>query len=211
MTLTKEYHVNLLKLAEQQFRLACIVRVHAAIGTLPLDAPVSQSFGEHVTTWEEFGLRQDQVEYAAPALEFVSTFVMSSAMRQAFADHVPNAKEHANSDIVAAYQIARLTRNAFSHHMLAPIWSIDPDCKNQVYEVKGVIRLETRNLNSKPLQWKDYGGHLAIWELCQWVRFNVLDDKPSVDRVLPNSPTIEVIKQGELFLRKIRDLPSESN
>ncbi len=208
MALTKEHHINLLKLAEQQFRLACIVSVHATLETLPLDAPISHSFGKHTSTWEEFGLRQDQVEYSAPALEFVSTFVMSSAMRQVFAEHVPSPKNHENSDIVAAYQIARLTRNAFSHHMLAPTWSIDSDCRNRTFEVRDVVSLDTSNLDGKPMRWEHYGGHLAIWRLCQWVRFNVLDDTPPVDRRLPVQPTIEVIKQGNVLARKISDLPS---
>lgn len=208
MALTKEHHINLMKLAEQQFRLACIVRVHAALETLPLDAPVSQSFGKHTSTWEEFGLRQDQVEYAAPILEFISTFVMSSAMRQAFAELVPDARNHNLPDVAAAYQISRLTRNAFSHHMLVPKWSIDDDCKNQVFEVRDVIRLDTSYLDGQPLRWEHYGGHLAIWRLCQWVRFNVLNDDPPIDRRLPERPTIEVIKQGNLLVRKIGDLPS---
>lgn len=207
MTFTKEHHINLLKLAEQQFRLACTLSVHATLETLPLDAPISQSFGRHTSTWEEFGLRQDQVEYAAPALEFVSTFVMSSAMRQAFAEHIPNARNHKNSDVAAAYQIARLTRNAFSHHMLAPTWSIDDDCRNRIFEVPDVIRLATSELEGEPLQWKHYGGHLSIWRLCQWVRYNVLDDIPPDDRKLPNRPTIEVIKQGNVLARNIGDLP----
>lgn len=211
MALTKEHHINLLKLAEQQFRLACTVRVHATLETLPLDAPISQSFGKHTSTWEEFGLRQDQVEYAAPTLELVATFVMSSAMRQAFAEHVPNARHHQNSEIAAAYQIARLTRNAFSHHMLVPTWSIDSDCKNRVFEVRDVINLATSDLDGQPLQWEHYGGHLAIWRLCQWVRFNVLDDTPPVDRVLPERPTIEVIKQGNVLARKVGDLPSSDD
>jgi hypothetical protein len=211
MALTKEHHINLLKLAEQQFRLACTVGIHATLETLPLDAPLSQSFGKHTSTWEEFGLRQDQVEYAAPALEFVSTFVMSSAMRQAFAEHVPDARKHENPEIVSAYQIARLTRNAFAHHMLVPIWSIDQDCRDRVFEVGDIISLETSNLDGQHLQWEHYGGHLAIWRLCQWVRFNVLDDTPPLDRVFPERPTIEVFKQGNLLMKKIGDLPSDDD
>ncbi|MBZ0123578.1 MAG: hypothetical protein K8F31_06795 [Roseovarius sp.] len=208
MALTKEHHINLLKLAEQQFRLACIVKVHATLETLPLDAPISQSFGRHTSTWDEFGLRQDQVEYAAPTLEFVSTFVMSSAMRQAFAEHVPNARNHENPEVASAYQIARLTRNAFSHHMLVPTWSIDGDCRDRIFEVADVIRLGTSDLDGEPLRWEHYGGHLAIWRLCQWVRFNVLGDTPPVDRKLPDRPTIEMIKQGDVLARKIGDLPT---
>jgi hypothetical protein len=211
MTLSKEQHTNLLKLAEQQFRLACTVRVHADLETLPLDAPISQSYGKHTSTWEEFGLRQDQVDYAAPTLAFVATFVMSSAMRQAFAEHVPNARNHENSEIAAAYQIARLTRNAFSHHMLVPTWSIDNDCKNRVFEVKDVIKLATSDLDGQPMRWEHYGGHLAIWRLCQWVRFKVLDDIPPVDRVLPKRPTIEVFKHGEVLARKIGGLPGSDD
>ena len=206
---SKDHHIQLLKLAEQQFRLACIVDVHASLETLPLDAPMEQTYGRHRTTWDEFGLRRDQVEYAAPALQFVSTFTMSSAMRQAFADCTPNVRDHQNPDVVAAYQITRMTRNAFAHHMLAPTWSIDRDCQNKVFRIPDVIELNTGQLNGLLFKWEHYGGHLAIWRLSQWIRFNVLDDTPPISRVLPDVPTIKVWKQGPVIARKIADLPHD--
>lgn len=159
------------------------------------------------TDYKEFGLRQDQAVYSASALEFVATFVMVSAIRQAFADCVPNARQHESQDVVGAYQIARMTRNAFSHHMLRPMWFIDEDCRDRKFAVGDVIELDTSGLNGQYLDWRDYGGHLAIWRLSQWVRFSVLQDIPPTNWVEPPYPKVEAHQQGRLILRKVAGLP----
>lgn len=205
--LPPEDHVQLLKLAEQQFRLACTLHFAVTTGKQTLDVPVEQTFGRHRTDYREFGLRQDQAAYAAPALEFVSTFVMASAIRQAFAECVENPRMHADKNIVSAYQIARLIRNAFAHHMLRPVWSIDLDCRDHKFSVADIISLDTTNLNGAVFEWQHYGGHLAIWRLSQWVRFAVLNDKPPNSRVEPPFPSIEAYQQGRTVFIKVDDPP----
>ena len=206
----REDHVQLLKLAEQQFRFACTARFNAAMDRMPLDVPIERTFGSHRASWDEFGLRKDQVEYAAPCLEYVSTFVMTSAIRQAFAECVPDVKNHENSEFRSAYQVARLIRNAFAHHMLRPVWSIDANCRNQLFQVESIISIDTTDLNGKVFSWTDYGGPLAIWRLSQWTRFNVLDDRSPANRVIPDRPVIDCWQQGEVYALRIGDLPEKS-
>lgn len=202
-------HIQLLKLAEQQFRLACTVHFAVSTGGLSLDVPLEQTFGHHRTDYKEFGLRQDQAGYAAAALEFVATFTMAQVMLEAIKQSFPGVKikEHENAEIVAAYQISRMIRNAFAHHMLRPMWSIDDDCRDRKFAVGEVISLETSGLNGQYFDWRHYGGHLAVWRLSQWVRFTVLHDTPPANRVEPPYPKVEAHQQGRLILRKVADTP----
>lgn len=200
--LTAEQHSWLLLRAEQQFRLACTVSFNAAQKRQPLDVPIEWTFGQQRTTYQEFGLREDQVEIVASRLEFVSTFVMASTIVEAFKDLWAEPSKHPNPDAVAAYQASRLIRNAFAHGMLRPVW----DCKDRVYEIPGVFKLDTTGLHGKVFDWPHYGGHLAIWRLSQWVRFIVLGDTPAA-RNEPPRPSIEVIQQGRLMLTRIDELP----
>jgi len=203
--LTNEEHLQLLKLAEQQFRLACTVNFAVTTGRMSLDVPVEMTFGRHHTDYREFGLRLDQASYAAPLLEFVATFVMASTIRRAFEDCIPNANAHSDMNIACAYQIARLIRNAFAHNMLHPVWSIDKNCRDQCFCISDVISLNTSGLHEAPFEWQNYGGHLAIWRLSQWVRFKVFGDKPPGNRVEPPYPSIEAFQQGRLVLIKQSD------
>ena len=67
-------------------------------------------------------------------------------MKDAIRAVVSDPKASAESDVRAAYQIARLIRNAFAHAPFSPIWSIDPDCVNTAFEIADVIRLHTTDL-----------------------------------------------------------------
>ncbi len=154
---------------------------------------IEWTFGKHRTTYQEFGLREDQADYAAAALEFVSTFAITSAIRQAFAECFEKPREHISPDFVSAYQIARMIRNAFSHHMLRPVWSIDADCKNRQFAVADVIALDTSDLNGKLFDWRHYGG---------------LGDTPPVGRKKPPRPRVVAYQQGCLILKRIADVPS---
>ena len=205
-TYTPDQHVSLLMKAEQQFRLACTVSFNAAQKRQPLDVPIEWTFGKHRTTYQEFALREDQVERVASWLEFVSTFVMASAIVEAFKDLWVEPSKHPNPDFVVAYQASRLIRNAFAHSMLRPVWD---GCKDRVFEIPGVFKLDTTGLDGKVFDWPHYGGHLAIWRLSQWVRISVLGDAP-VLRKEPPRPTIEVMQQGRLMLERIDEIPADA-
>lgn len=211
MALSKPEHVNLLKLAEQQFRFACTAHFALATGTLSLDVPIEWTFGRHRTGYKEFGLRPDQAEYAAAALEYISTFVMASAIAEAFKDCVPDAPTHPDVDVVSAFRIARLLRDAFAHGTLRPVWQVKPAMRNQVIAITDVISIDTTDLDGKVFDWRHYGGHLAVWRFSQWVRFNVLDDAPPVNRVEPARPKIEAYQQGREIFKRVGDAPDNDD
>ena len=99
-------------------------------------------------------------------------------------------------------------RNAFSHSMMWPKWSIDSDCKDRSFEIDGVISLDTHGLNEKALDWPDYGGPLAMFHFGRFVREILLDDPVDPRRQKPNYPSQECYQQGRLILRRIDDVPA---
>src|SRR5216683_243959 len=205
---TREQHLNRLKLAEQQFRLACTVHLAVANGVQTLDVPVEWVFGKHHVSYEDFGLRSDQADYAALQLEMTATFVVAGVIRDALVGLFDNPKAHQNLNVVISYQISRLIRNAFAHSMLYPRWSIDEDCRDRAFAIDRVILLKTTGLNNKTLDWRDYGGPLAIFHFGRFVREVLLGDKVDPERKKPPFPTVECYQQGRLILRRIDGLPA---
>lgn len=205
MSEEKEKHIGFLKLAEQQFRLACTVNLAVGNGVQTLDVPVKWSFGQHIVSYEDFGLRPDQADYSAAQLEMTTTFVMADAIRNAIVALFQNRKNHENENVKAAYQISRLIRNAFAHNMVCPKWSIDSDCQNKVFEIENVITLNTKNLHGKNLEWPDYGGLLAIFYLGRYVREKLLNDRIDPSRRKPDFPKLECYQQGRMVLIKKSD------
>lgn len=204
----RELHLNRLRLAEQQFRLACTVHLAVANGVQTLDVPVEWTFGRHHVSYEDFGLRSDQADYAAQHLEMTATFVLAATIRDALAALIEDPKAHENGNVVAAYQISRMIRNAFAHSMVHPRWSIDADCRDRIFVIDDVISLNTTGLNGQPLDWRDYGGPLAIFYFERYVREVLLGDEVDPQRKKPPFPTIECYQQGRLILRRIDDLPA---
>ena len=203
----RDEHLGKLKIAEQQFRLACTVHLAVCNGVQTLDTPLEWAFGKHRVHHENFGLRPDQAEIAAHQIELTATFVMASTIRDALGALIPNPKSDERSEVVAAYQTTRMIRNAFSHGMLNPKWSIDEDCRDKVFKIDDIISFDTKGLSGKHLHWRDYGGPLAIFYLGRFVREKVLDDQVDPNRVKPAPPTLECYQQGRLILRRIDELP----
>jgi hypothetical protein len=113
----RDAHLGRLRLAEQQFRLACTVNLAVSNDVQTLDVPVEWVFG-HRVSYQEFGLRRDQADYAASQLEMTATLVMASTVRDTLVELFPGTKGHNNPNVVSAYQISRLVRNAFAHNMI---------------------------------------------------------------------------------------------
>jgi len=199
-------HIGLLFTAELQFRLASAVRLATSLGNQPIDLPVTWTHGDHSVRYGEIALRQDQADYAAHFLLRSATYLLAVAVKDAIRVVVGDPKASAESDIRAAYQIARLIRNAFAHAPFSPIWSIDPDCRNMAFEIADVIRLDTTDLNGTAFDWHHYGGPLALYRLAQFTRIQVLKDDPPPRKVLP-IPTNMIYQQGNLILRKVDEIP----
>jgi hypothetical protein len=177
--------------AEHQFRLACTVNFAVANRAQTLDVPVEWVFGRHRVSYRDFGLRCDQAEWAAVQLEMTATCVLAGAIRDVIVEAFKNPKRDCNCDVVNAYQISRMIRNAFSHSMVTPRWSIDTDCQQRTFAINGVISVGTCNLHDKPLEWHDYGGPLGMFQFGRFVRECLLGVKVDPNRQKPNFPTLE--------------------
>lgn len=204
--LTHQKQINELFAAELQFRLASAVRLATNLKTQPLDLPTEWVHGQQRVKYEEIALRQDQAEYAAVLLHQSATFLMATAIRNAIPVAVVDPKSSSDHSVQAAYQIARLIRNAFSHKPYSPIWSIDPDCRDRVFAVPDIISLDTTGLDGETFDWRQYGGPLALYKLCRFVRFEVMKDRIRPRKEMPEQQK-SIYQQGDLILQKIDQLP----
>jgi hypothetical protein len=202
----REVHVGNLFTAELQFRLASAVRLAVTGNRQPLDLPMEWTHGQHRVRYEEIALRQDQADYAACLLHHSTTYLMAVAMKDAIRAVVPDPKSSSDSELRAAYQIARLIRNAFAHAPFLPTWSIDADCQNATFSVRGLITLDTTGLQGKRFDWRHYGGPLALFRLCRFVRTEILRDQPSSRKVVP-IPDRVILQQGDQILEKVDAIP----
>jgi hypothetical protein len=199
-------HIEDLFTAELQFRLASAVDLAVTLDTQPLDLPTEWTHGRQTVGYDEIAVRQDQAEYAAWNLHQSATFLMAVAMKDAIRAMVTDPKNSSDHNVRAAYQISRLIRNAFAHGPFRPKWSIDPNCRNTVFQVDDVISLDTTSLDGKPFEWQDYGGPLALFRLCRFVRKEILKD--TIARTIPAPPQeTELIQFGDLILKRIDKIP----
>ncbi len=204
----QEEQIANLRTAEMQFSLASAVRLATNEKIQPLDLPVQWSHGKHLVQYREIALSQEDADYAACFLQRSSTFLIAVAIKDAIKSAVPNPKQCADSNIRSAYQVSRLIRNAFTHAPFHPIWSIDPNCRDQKFEVQDIIELDTHELDGQPFDWRHYGGPLAILRLSQFVRTAILHDS-QVHCSAPSDPKQIYTQQGGLILKKIDRLPAD--
>jgi hypothetical protein len=204
---TQSEQIKKLFAAELQFRLASAVRLAVTMNAQPLDLPTEWSHGKHKVQYKEIALRKDQADYAAWHLQNSATFLMAVAIKDAIKVTISDPKNHSDKNVRDAYQIARLIRNAFAHSPFRPVWSIDKDCQNKIFEVEDIIRLDTKNLQGTTFDWRHYGGPLAILKLCQFVRFEILKDsgRKPINRDIPDPETI-YYQQGGLIIKKLNEI-----
>lgn len=132
---------------------------------------------------------------------------MAVAMKDAIRAVVHDPKT-AVDPVRSAYQIARLVRNAFfAHAPLSPTWSIDPDCRDVVFEVPDVIVLNTQGLHGTSFDWRHYGGSLALLHLCRFVRMEILNEMTTARTAMP-IPQNVIYQVGDLILRKVDEIPA---
>jgi hypothetical protein len=223
-----ESHIHHLFQAELQFRLASAVRLAATSKRQPLDVPTVWTHGQHEVRYEKIALRQDQAEYAAMLIQQSATLTMAVAAKDAIEALVPNLPKvvkaskkgidhtirncissvspklwKASDDNVAAvYHIARLVRNAFAHAPFAPTWMIHSELQNHVFVIDGVIELRTGGLHGAAFDWRHYGGPLALLRLCQFVRYDILNDPSGPRRAIPPAQRT-ILQQGDLILERV--------
>src|SRR3990172_611862 len=228
----RESHIQHLFAAEVKFRLASAVRLAVTGNRQPLDLPIEWTHGQHRVRYEEIALRQDQADYAAFLLQRSATLTMAVAIKdaiEAVAPGLPKAVRKAkndvdrairdviqavepkpwkssDNDVVTAYHIARLIRNAYSHAPFAPTWMIHAELQDKVFAIPGVIELRTTGLHQTAFDWRHYGGPLALFRLCRFVRTEILNDQPAPRKVVPISGRM-IYQQGDLILEKVDAIP----
>lgn len=205
----REQHISYLFAAEVQFLLASAVRLATNLKTQPLELPTVWTHGKHTVRYREIALRQDQADSAAVTLHQSATFLMAVAMKDAIVAAVRDPKNSPDVTVSSAYQIVRMIRNSFAHAPLAPVWSIDDDCKDRIFYVPRVIRLDTHNLTGQPFDWKHYGGPLALLRLCRFVRIKLLGDMVSRRKNLPK-PAKVIHQVGSLILQQVDKIPDSA-
>jgi hypothetical protein len=201
----REKQIAHLFAAELQFRLASAVRLAATNDAQPLDLPQKWIHGNHQVEYEEIALRPDQADYAARHLHRSATYLMAVAIKDAIRA-VAHDPKHADDPVRSAYQIARLIRNAFAHAPFSPVWSIDPDCRDVIFEVPDVIVLKTLGLHGVSFERRHYGGPLALLRLCRFVRIEILKDVKQSRAVVP-IPQQMIYQLGDLILTKVDGIP----
>lgn len=202
----RDIHIRHLRAAEAQFRLATAARLAVTIGHQPLDLPIQWSHGRHVVSYSEVALSREEADFAAWNLQRSATFLMALTALEAIRGTVPNPKAHSDPLVVSAYQIARMIRNAFAHSPFNPVWRIDADCREQHFQVPGVIEFDTTGLDTTPFDWRHYGGPLALLRLSQFVRRQLLGDNQEPEKVIP-LPKRVYYQQGDLILMRVDEIP----
>jgi hypothetical protein len=197
-------HIGYLRAAEAQFRLATAARLATTFHRQPLDLPIRWAHGRQTVSYAEIALGPEEADFGAWNLQRSATFLMAAETLEAIRARDPNPKASADPSLAAAYQIARLIRNAFAHAPFNPLWRVDPDCRGRQFTVPDVITLDTTGLDGKPFDWRHYGGPLAILALARFVRCVVLGDKEPEPQIIP-LPARAYYQQGDLILERVPD------
>lgn len=203
----RKWHIDQLFTAELQFRLASAVRLATTLNAQPLDLPMEWTHGKHTVTYGEIALRQDQADFAAHFLHQSATFLMAVAIEEALRRATPDSSS--DPSVHAAKQIAFLVRNAFSHGPFSPVWTIGRDSRNVVFTVPDIIELNTAGLHGTPFDWRHYGGPLALYRLCRFVRVSVLRDDLRPRKVIPK-PSAVIHQVGDLILKRVDEIPPDA-
>ena len=64
---------------------------------------------------------------------------------------------------------------------------MDKCCRERVFEIPDIITLNTKGLDGTPFYWRHYGGPLALFRLCRFVRIEILKDQPTTRKSVPVS------------------------
>jgi hypothetical protein len=202
----RTFHLWCLGSAETQFRLSTAVRLAATFRRQPKDLPVVWSHGRKAIRYAEIALTEEEVGFGAWGLQRSATYLLAATSLEAIRAAIQNPKASNDPDVVGAYQIARLVRNAFAHSPQMPTWRIDPDCRDLVFEVPNVIKLDTTGIDDKAFDWRDYGGPLAILSLLHFVRREIMNEPDAQSQVIP-LPERVYYQQGDLILNKVDEIP----
>ena len=177
-------------------------------------------------------IRQDQADYAAQLIQHSATLTMAVAVKDAIeavvpalpgavrrdGNHILQAVDAivnntskpwnvAEDQVATAYHLSRLIRNAYAHAPFAPKWKINRHIRDTAFTIPNVIELHTRGLDGNGFDWRpDYGGPLALYQLCRFTRFDILGDERRIRTNIPQCQRT-LFQLGNLVLEHIDEVP----
>lgn len=129
--------------------------------------PNSWSWGKHVFSHSQLEVKKEDQEHAAMFLVHSTLLTIVTQIDAVFGKAIPNRFESDDGELKNSAIISRMIRNAYAHNPFFPVWKIQPDWRNKIYEVVNVISVDTTDLHGKALNRSDYGGPLAILMLAE--------------------------------------------
>jgi len=168
-------YIHMLTIAELQFKLALQVSASAHSEHCLQQPLVVFSFGGYHIERDDLSLTEDESQIAASALEHCATHLMAVVIDTALEHTIPNRFESLDMPIVHASRIARLLRNAFAHNPLLPVWHITNENHRGQFEIPGVISIDARHLHGLEVDWRHYGGPLALLKFLAYTRSRIRD------------------------------------
>jgi hypothetical protein len=207
----REEYIESLRLVELQLQLTISVRLACSLHNQPLMVPDLWIYGQNQLEGCEIQLTPDSADIAATLLEHTVTHVLCIHALEAIKRAIDNVWDHLDKNIVAAHQICRLIRNAYAHNPHMPVWRIDKKSRNKIYEIMGVIQLNTEKLEGQKIKWQHYGGIIALWNLSHWVRVNILKDANKIVILKDTYTPSGITQQGRLIVKWLDKTSSEAN
>jgi hypothetical protein len=84
---------------------------------------------------------------------------------------------------------------------------IQPALRAMVFSIPNILTLDTKNLHGTTFDWRHYGGPLAMFRFCRFVRIEILGDRPAPRKVVPIPKSI-VHQIGDMILKRLDKIPS---
>ena len=156
--------------AEWQFKLAIAVWATVHSGGYRLNYADAYDDGAHTLTREEMRLTPDEEEMASNLMLWSTARLLAVQMNAALERISPNHFGRPREELRTAITIVRLVRNAFAHNPFEPIWDMEPEYRDKVFEVPGIIHLDTHGTQGAVMVDRHLGGRSALLRLAQWLR-----------------------------------------
>jgi len=86
---------------------------------------------------------------------------------------------------------------------------IHPNLQGTVFAIADVVTLDTTGLHGAPFDWRHYGGPLAMFRFCRFVRTQILGDEPAPRKVVP-MPRSAIYQVGDMILTQVDEIPANA-
>jgi hypothetical protein len=163
----REAYIRSLELAANQYKLSLQTTAAAHkgaswIGPLFPQCLAGMSYGGVHLDRQDLQLSPDDAATASSALEHSAMLMLAIAVDTAFEKNITNRFNAPDPEVAVAARIARILRNTFSHNPFFPKWECTNPNHVGVFNIPNVISLNTLAVNGQEVDWRHYGGPLAI-------------------------------------------------